>query len=89
MTETELEYLRRRTAEELDIADHSHVGVAAEAHRRLAMLYASRVAEMRQFPDREEMPDFEQAPGPQQLPDLEIVDPMIMPHAAAGPRSAA
>jgi hypothetical protein len=50
MTESELEYLRRRTAEELDIADHSHVAVAAEVHRRLAMLYASRVAEMRSSP---------------------------------------
>ena len=89
MTETELEYLRRRTAEELDIADHSHVAVAAEVHRRLALLYASRVAEMRQFPDLEQMPEFEQARDPEQLPDLEIVDPMIMPHAAAGPRSAA
>jgi len=89
MTETELEYLRRRTAEELDIADHSHVAVAAEVHRRLAMLYASRVAEMRLFPELEEMPEFEQAPDAEQLPDLEIVDPMIMSHAAAGPRSAA
>ena len=67
MTESELEYLRRRTAEELDIADRTPVAVAAEVHRRLAMLYASRVAEMRQ------------------VPRLEIVEPMSMPQAVAGP----
>ena len=67
MTESELEYLRRRTAEELDMADRTPVVVAADAHRRLAMLYASRVAEMRQ------------------VPHLELVEPMIMPQAAAGP----
>jgi hypothetical protein len=53
MTESELEFLRRRTAEELDIADSSDVLVAAEVHRRLALLYASRVAEMRQVPHLE------------------------------------
>ena len=44
MTESELEFLRRRTAEELDIADRTDVLVASEVHRRLALLYASRVA---------------------------------------------
>ena len=53
MTESELEFLRRRTAEELDIADRSPVLVAAEVHRRLAMLYATRVAELRQAPPLE------------------------------------
>jgi hypothetical protein len=72
MTETELEYLRRRTAEELDIADRSPVAVAAEVHRRLAMLYASRIAEMRDAPYR--------------VIEPELVEPMIMPHAAAAPR---
>ncbi len=50
MTESELEYLRRRTAEELEIADRSPILVAADVHRRLAMLYANRVAEMRHVP---------------------------------------
>ena len=53
MTESELEFLRRRTAEELDIADRTDVLVASEVHRRLALLYASRVAEMRQVPHLE------------------------------------
>ncbi len=50
MTESELEFLRRRTTEELEIADHCPVAVAAEVHRRLALLYANRVAEMRDMP---------------------------------------
>jgi hypothetical protein len=53
MTESELEFLRRRTAEELDIADRSSVLVAADVHRRLAMLYACRVAELRAIPHAE------------------------------------
>jgi hypothetical protein len=72
MTESELEYLRRRTAEELDIAESSNVLVAADAHRRLAMLYASRVAEMRQVPHVE-------------VVEPEIVEPMAMPQMSAGP----
>ena len=73
MTESELEYLRRRTAEELDIADRSPVLVAADVHRRLAMLYASRIAELRDVPDLE-------------LVEPELVEPMVMPQAAAAPR---
>jgi hypothetical protein len=73
MTETEIEYMRRRTAEELDIADRTPVVVAAEVHRRLAMLYASRIAEMRDLPPREPI-------------DPGIVEPITMPHVAALPR---
>ena len=50
MTESELEFLRRRTAEELALADRSDIPVAADVHRRLALLYANRVAEMRSTP---------------------------------------
>ncbi len=50
MIESEREYLRRRTNEELDLADRSEVAVAADVHRRLAMLYAKRAAEMRATP---------------------------------------
>ncbi len=50
MTESELEYLRRRTNEELDLADRTEVAVAADVHRRLAKLYAKRATEMRATP---------------------------------------
>ncbi len=50
MTETELEFLRRRTTEELEIADGCAIAAAAEVHRRLALLYAQRVAQMREAP---------------------------------------
>jgi len=77
MTESELEFLRRRTAEELDIAESSDVLVAADAHRRLALLYASRAAEMRQ------MPHLEVAEP--EITKPEIVAPMAMPQMSADP----
>lgn len=46
MAETEIEYARRRTAEELDRADRSSDPNAAQVHRRLAVLYANMVAEL-------------------------------------------
>jgi hypothetical protein len=75
MTESELEYLRRRTAEELDIADRSPVLVAADVHRRLAMLYASRVAELRDTPPL--------AIARQDGIEPDLIEPMIRPQAAA------
>ena len=75
MTESELEYLRRRTAEELDIADRSPLLVAADVHRRLAMLYASRVAELRGTPLI--------AIAKQDGVEPDLIEPMIMPQAAA------
>lgn len=64
MIETELEFLRRRTTEELEIAEGCPIAAAAEVHRRLALLYAQRVAEMRAtaWPDMAEpmaMPPME------------------------------
>jgi hypothetical protein len=70
MIETELEFLRRRTAEELDLADRSEMLVAADIHRRLAMLYASRIFEMRLAPHLEIVQP--------------VVQPMIMTRAMAG-----
>jgi hypothetical protein len=76
MTESELEYLRRRTAEELDIAERSNVLVAAEVHRRLAMLYATRVAEMRHVPHLEIVETMAEP----------VMEPMIMLQPSAGSR---
>ena len=49
MAESEIDYARRRTAEELDRADRCSDPNAAQVHRRLAILYANMVAEMRQL----------------------------------------
>ena len=49
MAESEIDYARRRTAEELDWADGCSDSNAAQIHRRLAILYANRVAELRQL----------------------------------------
>ncbi len=69
MTESEFEYLRRRATEELEIADRSRVPIAAEVHRRLALLYAKRVAKMR---------------TPPRLAVAEpIAEPMAMPQMAS------
>lgn len=46
MAESEIDYARRRTAEELDRADHCSDPNAAQIHRRLAVLYANMVAEL-------------------------------------------
>ena len=49
MAETEIDYARRRTAEELDRADRCSDPDAAQVHRRLAVLYANMVAELHQL----------------------------------------
>lgn len=49
MAETEIDYALRRTAEELDRAEECSDSNAAQAHRRLAILYANMVAELRQL----------------------------------------
>lgn len=46
MAESEIDYARRRTAEELDRAERSSDPNAANIHRRLAVLYANMVAEL-------------------------------------------
>lgn len=47
MAESEIDYARRRTAEELDRADRCSDPNVAQVHRRLAILYANMVAELR------------------------------------------
>ncbi len=49
MSESEIDYARRRTAEELDQADRCGDPNVAHVHRRLAILYANMVAELRQL----------------------------------------
>lgn len=49
MAESEINYARRRTAEELDRADRCSDPNAAQIHRRLAILYANMVAELGQL----------------------------------------
>jgi len=46
MRENELEYSRRRAAEELDRAERSVDLVAADIHRRMAIAYSNRAAEI-------------------------------------------
>jgi len=46
MPEKELEFFRRRAAEELERAEHSGDLVAADIHRRMAIAYANRAAEI-------------------------------------------
>lgn len=61
MAESEIDYARRRTAEELDRSDRCSDPNAAQIHRRLAILYANMVAELRhltpfEVAERIEMP---------------------------------
>ena len=44
MHEEDLEYLRRRAAEELRLAEDKRDLTAAEIHGRMALLYADRIA---------------------------------------------
>ena len=46
MSENEIDYLRRRTAEELAVADDCADLAAAQIHRRLSALYASKIDEL-------------------------------------------
>jgi hypothetical protein len=46
MRENEVDFFRRRAAEENDRADRSVDGVAADIHRRMAIAYANRAAEI-------------------------------------------
>ena len=64
MAESEIDYARRRTAEELDRSDSCSDPNAAQVHRRLAILYANMVAELRQLTPFEiaERTDMPQAP---------------------------
>ena len=46
MAESEIDYARRRTAEELERAERCSDPNVAHVHRRLAILYANMVAEL-------------------------------------------
>ena len=74
MAESEIDYARRRTAEELDRADRCSDPNAAHVHRRLAVLYANMVAELHQSDPASKL--AEQADMPR-VPRRE----MPMPHA--------
>lgn len=45
--ESELDYLNRRAAEELDQAEACHDSSIAQIHREMAMAYAERIARLR------------------------------------------
>lgn len=64
MAESEIDYARRRTAEELDRADQCSDPDAAHVHRRLAVLYANMVAELHQLTpfERAEQADMPRVP---------------------------
>lgn len=51
MRESDLEYLRRRAAEEERCAAEATDARAAAIHRRMAILYADRVATLSDNPD--------------------------------------
>jgi len=46
MNENELDFFRRRAAEERERAEHSVELVAADIHRRMAIAYTNRAAEL-------------------------------------------
>ena len=46
MRENELDFVRRRAAEERERAEHSIDVVAADIHRRMAIAYTNRAAEI-------------------------------------------
>lgn len=59
MSENELDFFRRRAAEERERAEHSADTVAADIHRRMAIAYTNRAAEI------EKMHAFNLAQTPQ------------------------
>ena len=63
MSETEIDYARRRTSEELDRADACSDSNTAHVHRRLAILYANMVADLHQLTPRE-IAELAELPGP-------------------------
>lgn len=72
MAESEIDYARRRTAEELDRADRCADPNAANVHRRLAVLYANMVAELHHLTpleaaEQRDMPRVSQREMPMQL----------------------
>ena len=64
MAESEIDYARRRTAEELDRADRCSDPNAAQVHRRLAILYANMVAELHHLTPLERAEQRDMPPAP-------------------------
>ena len=50
MTESDIEYLHRRAAEELRLAEETRDPTAAGIHERMALLYADRIAALSERP---------------------------------------
>ena len=75
MAESEIDYARRRTAEELDRADRCSDPNAAQVHRRLAILYANMVAELHHLTPLERAEQRDMPPAPRRE----------MPHAHGPP----
>jgi len=76
MSESEIDYARRRTAEELDRADGCFDSNAAHVHRRLAILYANMVAELNHLTPFE-VAEFAEMPGPPRR-EIPMPQPAIM-----------
>lgn len=74
MAESEIDYARRRTAEELDRAERCSDPSAAQIHRRLAILYANMVAELKQLTPLEIAEQADMPPTRREMPM-----PMAMP----------
>ncbi len=51
MTESDIEYLYRRAAEEMRCAEETNDPAAAAIHRRMAALYADRITVLTDNPD--------------------------------------
>ena len=51
MTESDIEFLGRRAAEEQRLAEETSDPNAAAIHRRMALLYADRIAALSERPD--------------------------------------
>ena len=50
LTESDIEYLHRRAAEELRLAESTNDSDAAAIHGRMALLYADRIAALNDHP---------------------------------------
>ena len=68
MAESEIDYARRRTAEELDRAERCSDPSAAQIHRRLAILYANMVAELKQLTPMEIAEQADMPPARREIP---------------------
>jgi hypothetical protein len=75
VTETEIDYARRRTAEELDHAADCSDSNVASVHRRLAILYANMVAELKHLTPLEvtELMEMPRAPRREPSPPPSFV----------------